>query len=66
MATIILAYDKLQLWKNYLREYPIRHETIINNPDNFILYYQDEYQLLSIGFDFGRYTEKILKNEKTY
>jgi hypothetical protein len=63
MATIILAYDKQNMWKNYFLQYPIRHETIINEPENFILYYRDEFHLLSIGFDFGRFTEKMLNNE---
>jgi hypothetical protein len=63
LATITLKYDKLKLWKKYLEKYPLRHETILNDPDKFILYYEDEYDLMSIGFNFGMYCNKILENE---
>lgn len=64
MATIILNYDKMQLWEKFLEKYPIRHETIINDKSKFILYYTDEYELMQIGFSFGMFAEKNMHNER--
>ena len=64
MATIILNYDKRNLWEKFLEKYPIRHETIVNDKNRFILYYQDEYELIQIGFNFGMFAQKNLQDEK--
>jgi hypothetical protein len=41
----------------------IRHEKIFNDDSKFILYYESDYHLLKMGFEFGLfYQKKIMVN----
>jgi hypothetical protein len=63
MATIIVKYDHDRYWEQFLNIYMIRHEKIFNDDSKFILYYESDYHLLKMGFEFGLfYQKKIMVN----
>lgn len=57
MASIVIAYDLDRLWEQFLKNYNIRHDTIVGDNTKFILYYENDHHLMHISFQFGRYFE---------
>lgn len=67
MATIVLAYDPDMYWDQFLKLHNIRHDTYVNDPKKFILYYYDEFHLLKLGFEFGMfYNKKIYQDVQQF
>jgi hypothetical protein len=66
MATIMVKYDPDGYWEQFLHIYMIRHEKIFNDDSKFILYYESDYHLLKIGYEFGLFYQKkmIVNNGK--
>jgi hypothetical protein len=61
----MLNYDPMGYWKEFLNVYHIRHEKIYNDEKKFILYYESEFHLLKLGFEFGLFcSEKELYAKK--
>lgn len=63
MATITLKYDPKRYWDEFLDLYSIRHEKIHNDNSKFILYYESDFHLLKLGYEFGMYAQKKLMYE---
>ena len=57
MASIVIAYDLDKIWDRFLKDYNIRHDTIVGDDRKFILYYENDHHLMHISFQFGRYFE---------
>ena len=63
MATITIKVDPKGYWNEFLDLYNIRHERIHNDETKFILYYESDFHLLKLGYEFGMYAQKQLMYE---